>query len=123
MIYTRVREQYWRKQGIKEPDGSGPLKWETYQAVKEFQRNRCAVCDKVFFVGDKGSDVADHDHLSGLFRGVLCGKRRGCNWRFVGKIERFKLLKIQKGSGEEAAKQYVANPPAQLWLKERANGG
>jgi hypothetical protein len=117
MIYTRVREKYWRTQKILEPDGSGPLKWATYQAVMKFQDNRCAVCDKLFFVNDKGSDTADHDHVTGLFRGVLCGKRRGCNWRFVGKVERFPKLKIVKGSGEEAAKAYVANPPAKRWLE------
>lgn len=117
MIYTRVREKYWRAQGILEPDGSGKfLTWETYQAVMRFQNNRCAVCDKVFFANDKGADTADHSHETGLFRGVLCGKRRGCNWRFVGKIERFKNLKIQKGSGEEAARNYLANPPAKQWV-------
>lgn len=117
MIYTRVREKYWRAQGITEPDGSGrSLTWETYIAVKRFQNNRCAVCDKIFFESDKGSDVADHDHATTMFRGVLCGKRRGCNWRFVGKVERFRSLWIGKGTGEEAAKKYIADPPAQRWV-------
>ncbi len=121
MIHSRVREKYWRTQGILEPDGSVPLKWETYVAVMKFQDTRCAVCDKLFFVNDKGADTADHEHKnadgSGPFRGVLCGKKRGCNWRFVGKVERFKNLKIVKGSGEEAAKAYIANPPARRWLE------
>ena len=121
MIYTRARERYWRKQGILEPNGSGPLKWETYIAVKEFQNGRCAVCDKIFFVGDKRGDTADHDHLTGLFRGVLCGGRRGCNWRFVGKVERFKKLKIVQKSGEEAALSYLSSPPAKRWLESSSS--
>jgi Recombination endonuclease VII len=119
--YSKIRERYWARQGILEPDGSGPLTWDTYQAVKQFQRNRCAVCDKLFFEDDKGSDTADHSHETRLFRGVLCGKRRGCNWRFVGKVERFKSLVIKKGTGEEAAKQYLASPPAAQWLASKEN--
>ena len=120
MLYSRIRERHWRKQGILEPDGSGRfLTWDTYQAVKKFQHDICAVCDKKFFVNDKGSDTADHSHETGLFRGVLCGKRRGCNWRFVGKVERFKSMKIEKGSGEEAARRYLENPPAKIWLEQK----
>jgi hypothetical protein len=123
--YQKVRERYWHKQGIMEPDGSGFLTWETYKAVMEFQHNRCGVCDKIFFADDKGSDTADHAHGKndmGPFRGVLCGKRRGCNWRFVGKVERFPNLKIRDGTGEHAAKLYLEDPPAQQWLRQK-NGG
>ena len=120
MNSVKVRERAWRKNGVLEPDGSGrTLSWETYEAVLRFQGGRCAVCDKVFFVGDKRSAAADHDHKTGLFRGVLCGVKRGCNLRFVGKVEHLGITKAVSGTGEEAALKYLADPPAQRWLRSR----
>lgn len=120
LSYVKAREWLWRKQGILEPDNSGKsLSWQTYQAVFEFQKRRCGICEKIFFVGDKRASGADHNHQTGLFRGVLCLGRRGCNFRFAGRVERMKNLKVMKGSGKEAALAYIANPPAARWVRSR----
>jgi hypothetical protein len=56
------QQQYNRKRryGISESE---------YQAMRQRQLDRCAICGNV-------ADVIDHDHKTGLVRGLLC---RPCN--------------------------------------------
>jgi hypothetical protein len=119
-MVSKRAERGWAKQGILLPDGSGPLTYPIYAAVRAYQNGRCACCERVLFVGDNRGECADHWHKnsdgSGPFRGVLCGGKRGCNFRFVGKVERYKIRKGKPGTGEEAALRYLAHPPAQAWL-------
>jgi hypothetical protein len=48
---------------------------EEYENVLKDQDNKCAIC-KNDSAGGRGHFHADHDHLSGKFRGLLCQK---CN--------------------------------------------
>jgi phage FluMu protein Com len=75
-LYIRACERWWKRVGILEPDGSGILTWKTYEQTFKIQKGRCAVCEKVLDVSKKRDVCADHDHKTGLFRGVLCAK---CN--------------------------------------------
>lgn len=59
--------------------------------------NRCPLCLKPF----KGTPVVDHDHRTGIVRGVLC---TFCNHRLIGR-HRDPLV-------FERAAAYLANPPA-----------
>lgn len=120
-VRIKTLEKGWLKQGIKEPDGSASLSYETYKAVREFQDGRCACCDKILFLDDRRGEAADHDHKTGLFRGVLCGAKRGCNFRFVGKVERYNIRLAKRGTGEEAALRYLKDVPAQRWLHNKCN--
>lgn len=49
---------------------------EEVRAVWEHQQGRCAICKKRFTNRTRVAAV-DHDHGSGLVRGLLC---RPCNW-------------------------------------------
>lgn len=45
---------------------------ETYQALLDMQGNGCAICFTSFTVLNKRHIHIDHEHLSGIVRGVLC---------------------------------------------------
>jgi hypothetical protein len=81
--YIRNRQKSWEERGILEPDGSGPLRWETYDAKLTAQGRRCGLCGRSEFWCPRL--CADHDHLTHRFRGVLC---RDCNQFAVGVFEK-----------------------------------
>jgi hypothetical protein len=54
------------------PDDSGLSRAEKRAALLEMQGGRCAIC------GSECPQCADHDHATGLLRGMLCS---GCNRR------------------------------------------
>lgn len=53
---------------------------EQYDALLQFQGGTCFICDKPPKPG-KNLQV-DHDHVTGLIRGLLCWS---CNHRFIGR--------------------------------------
>ena len=128
--YIRNRENSWRRAGILEPDGSGRfLSWATYEAVFEFQGKRCALCDRVFFHGERRNASADHDHKTGLFRGILCGGKIGCNLKFVARVEnhgRQRHIDNDEPNGlplaDDEVHEYLNFPPAQGWLRSMKLG-
>jgi hypothetical protein len=61
-----LRQEHWRIHGIY-------ITHEQYLAKVAEQQGRCALCGKQ--PGAKGLAV-DHDHASGIVRGLLCSK---CN--------------------------------------------
>lgn len=54
---------------------------EQYAAMLEFQDGRCAVCNRKPRARDPQLAV-DHDHRTGLVRGLLC---RVCNYDLLGR--------------------------------------
>lgn len=68
----RYREYHWEEQGIKMSNGL-TLTYEKYLSMLNQQGYMCPVC------GDKLTNKnghPDHDHKTGLVRGILCKK---CN--------------------------------------------
>ncbi len=64
------REQIWRAQKI-------PMTYPEYEALMARQNGRCALCGRTESdVGDGRHLCVDHDHKTGVVRGILC---RGCN--------------------------------------------
>ena len=68
------RERGWKKAAILSADGIGYLTIVEFEARLVAQGNACAIC-KVDYPGQRNWN-ADHDHKTGLFRGVLCQR---CN--------------------------------------------
>lgn len=70
---------------------------EDYQAMWDAQGGRCAICRGLRTVFD-----VDHDHATGLVRGLAC---RRCNrWLLPGCVDDIRIL--------EDAIQYLKEPPA-----------
>lgn len=70
----RVRNNSWKTQGIKNSDGSWFITID-YDRNYQIQQGKCKIC------GKHQSElklvlVVDHDHNTGIFRGLLC---YGCN--------------------------------------------
>ena len=81
---------------------------EEYQKILTFQNGGCAICNKK----PKNARLAvDHDHLTGLVRGLLCWR---CN-NAVGKFRDKQFLLW-------AAFCYLFSPPAVLALGEKRFG-
>lgn len=123
--YWKHRENNWRKQGILRVDGE-PLDRETYAAVMRFQQMRCSICNVEFaFSGQLA--CAEHNHRSGLFRGVACGGKRGCNAYWIYRVETGRGIKRRDPRTDEdvaairaRVEEYLADPPYSRWLRSRA---
>lgn len=120
-----LRERNWERQGILMTNGD-PLTHEVFDAVLEFQRNRCAICDKQFF-GVRRETAADHAHEnedgSGRFRGVLCGRKTGCNLKCVPRLDHaaqtvldLVLLAPDTEEAERRTAAYLLSSPYSQWL-------
>lgn len=72
---------------------------EQYARLLGAQREKCAVCCKRF--SRTRPPVVDHDHLSGLVRGLLCGP---CNYELG--------LRHDDAEWFRRAADYLENPPA-----------
>lgn len=83
------------------------LSADEYHAVKAYQGNVCAICQRA--TGARKNLSVDHDHATGVVRGCLC---LPCNRNVLGhardSIEFF-----------ERAIDYLKNPPAVAVLGER----
>lgn len=77
---------------------------EQYEQLLQIQGGRCAVCGKPPI---RKRLSVDHDHTTGLIRGLLCNY---CNLRIVGKATDAKLY--------YAAANYLENPPARALLPD-----
>lgn len=80
---------------------------DQYDALSRHQGGACAICGRVPKPGQVRLNV-DHDHKTGLVRGLLCGN---CNQRVVGNltVERMR-----------AALAYLEAPPAAVVLGNHA---
>lgn len=72
---------------------------EEYEEILTAQGGKCAVCRKPPI---KTRLAVDHDHRTGLVRGLLCNY---CNLRVIGKMTNAEIL--------QRATDYLASPPAQ----------
>ncbi len=119
------RESGWGEQGILMADGK-PLTHKVFDEVLAFQGNCCAICSKFFF-GAKREKAADHAHTnpdgSGLFRGVLCGRKTGCNMRYVPRLDHASVTVLNlvlaapdAEPEERRTAAYLLDPPFQRWL-------
>lgn len=63
----RGRENQWRRNGILNQDGR-PFTQGDYDEAFHLQNGCCKICKR------RTSLVADHDHVSHKFRGLLCTK-------------------------------------------------
>lgn len=83
-----------------------PFTVADYEALMVLQDGRCASCNQP----SKSKRLAvDHDHATGLVRGLLCpGDDWGCNTKVIGKIDRDPdpLAMIER------LRQYYLAPPA-----------
>jgi hypothetical protein len=61
----KLREKVWRRHKID-------ITYEEYERLLEKQQSVCAIC-----LGEDKQLVVDHDHSTGLVRGLLC---RNCNY-------------------------------------------
>ncbi len=73
-----------------------------YAYILNLQENKCAICHQAFI---KIRANVDHDHTTGLVRGILCQR---CNI-FVGYLEK-------SGHLLQAAQEYIERGPIQ-WLR------
>ena len=69
-LYRKVRrketlEYFWKRRGIID------LTYERFCEDLEKQNNKCKICEEVLTLPQ-----SDHDHKTGLYRGILCA---GCN--------------------------------------------
>ena len=84
---AKVKEQCWRRTGIN-------ITFDVFQRLLSEQSNGCAICR----IPIGRSAHVDHDHTTGLVRGLLCSN---CN-QGLGHFKDSTLIL-------EAAVQYVAN--------------
>lgn len=82
----KVREYYWKKQNIMSKDGSF-FTFEKYKEALIKSDYKCMICD-IHQSNCKAKLVADHNHKTGIFRGILCRK---CNL-LLGHIKNYPLL-------------------------------
>lgn len=76
------------------------LTGEQYEEIFKQQSGRCAICDRSFT--PRRIPQVDHDHRSGLVRGLLC---EYCNYRVIG------TLRDEPNFYSRAA-AYLRYPPA-----------
>lgn len=96
----------WRQTGIRLAD---------YERLAAMQSRvlgpGCAICGSLFMDKMGRSLAADHDHTTGLFRGLLCSR---CN-RAIGAFQDDAAL-LRSAAG------YIANPPGaalQIYRRKR----
>jgi hypothetical protein len=71
---AKVRSDHWGRRGILSPDTGSALTQQEFDSCFERQGFRCGICSNHTTPHQRWS--ADHDHNTGLFRGVLC---HSCN--------------------------------------------
>jgi hypothetical protein len=86
-----VRENNWKRRGILNEQGK-PFLSKDYVRLFQIQDGRCALktCNK-HQSEFKKSLVVDHDHKTGIVRGLLCVV---CNWYKVGDLTREEALAV-----------------------------
>jgi len=79
----RNRLKNWRDAGIVNPDGT-PFGHADYDARLAEQGGTCALCPREDADARGSALHADHDHATGVVRGLLC---RRCNQNIIGRLE------------------------------------
>ena len=91
---TAYARRYYKEAMERDPEGMRAKKhkeWlatrykltvEQYRSLLESQGNKCAICGKLGEVGHRKGLHIDHNHTTGMVRGLLCGT---CN-RGIGTI-------------------------------------
>lgn len=74
------------------------LTLDEYRRILAVQGFRCFVCEKPL---EGISNPLDHDHVSGLIRGILCTY---CNHRVVGRARDWRIM--------QRVTDYLKHPPA-----------
>ena len=69
-----IKEYKWEKRGIVNPDGS-KFTVVNYNNLYKLQQGKCAICGR-HQSEFKNALHVDHDHKTGIVRGLLCAK---CN--------------------------------------------
>jgi len=67
-----IRISHWNNRGVK-------ITWDEYETMFLFQNGECAVCNKKLQRDStikNNTAVIDHDHKTGIVRGLLCNS---CN--------------------------------------------
>ena len=80
----KVREKHWREYGIIKSDGTSFLYSDYLRLVKQ-QKNLCCICLKW-----DSKLVVDHDHKTGIVRGLL---HQSCNHLLGFASDNIKILK------------------------------
>lgn len=86
-MLVRKKERDWKRRGGRLSSGE-PFKQKDFDDLLSKQNNRCGICGNEFLKDDKIS--VDHDHKTGIVRGLLC---HACNvglGLFRDEIERLK---------------------------------
>jgi len=76
-----------------------------YLSILEFQDHKCCICRKEL---DGISNAVDHDHKSGVVRGILCAY---CNHRVLGRMTDWEIA--------QRMADYLREPPAVAALGNR----
>ncbi len=106
----RIREAAWKAQGIMFL--GKPLTWKVYEIVRNWQGDKCAICDRNFLLGLRRIEGADHDHKTHEFRGVLCNGRKSCNLSLVGRYEQNPRSPAINLLARTLIAAYLQDPPA-----------
>lgn len=102
----RGQENSWKMQGIRNPDGS-LFTVVDYDRIYQIQQGRCAICKK-HQTEFKTRLSVDHNHETGLIRGLLC-RRDNQMIGIVEKLKKDQLLDVtisylQKENEEDEGK-------------------
>lgn len=73
-IYKSERNNSWRKNGIINKNGT-PFRWENYLELLKICEYQCQGCG-VSTPGNLRDWAVDHNHQTGIVRGILCSN---CN--------------------------------------------
>lgn len=103
-LYQRKQKARNRSQHLKAKYG---ITLGEYEQLFKAQGGKCAICRRA--TGKKRKLAVDHDHKTGVIRGLLC---KNCNYRILGFL----------GDDIAALKRaiaYLEDPPAVKILGER----
>ena len=79
-----VKERKARAHAKRIADTYGGLTGDEYRTILAHQGGRCAICQWARGTGKKKLAI-DHDHKTGLVRGLLCSQ---CNYTVLGRLAR-----------------------------------
>jgi Recombination endonuclease VII len=101
---------------------------EGWYRILDYQGGKCFICLKridLFKTTDKPRPHTDHDHKSGLVRGLLCsqcnralGKVMDPRWQWNPESLRRAAMYLERPPAPEALKQYVYGYPGRIGTKK-----
>src|SRR5690606_21201796 len=106
--HREFKRQQKRKAHAKHVESTYGLKPGEYEKLYQAQGSRCAICRRASGIAKRLA--VDHDHRTGLARGLLCGPCNKVVGNFRDSPETF-----------ERAAEYLRNPPAIQVLGERVH--